>query len=102
MNVVRGSGKPTLGTIRAAGIKMGALCMRQILDLPTLPAATIKEMFLSRAKVENEKFLAAGEIDQRGVAEFHSGFDRGMELQRQNPNARIEVKGVSCGTDRCN
>jgi hypothetical protein len=84
----------SLGTIEAAGIKMGASCAREILDKPKVPALGIIAIFLAKAQKVISEFRASGDLTDAGETAFRKGFDRGLQSQMKNPDARIEIRSI--------
>ena len=84
----------SLGTIEAAGIKLGASCARDILDKPKVSALVTTAIFLAHAKKVLNEFRASGDLTDAGEAAFRKGFDRGLQSQMKNPAARVEIRSI--------
>jgi hypothetical protein len=84
----------SLGTIEVAGIKMGVSCARSILEKPEVSALVITAIFLAKAQKVINEFRASGDLTDRGESAFRKGFDRGLQSQMQNPDARIEIRSI--------
>lgn len=88
------SRRPSLGTIEAEGIKLGASCARQILEKPALPVMVARSIFSAEGRKVLDEWRATGDLPEGGYTAFEKGFDRGLEAQMKNPAATIEIKRI--------
>jgi hypothetical protein len=73
---------------------MGVGCAKEILEKPEVSALGIVALYLSKAQAVNDEFRRTGDLTDDGEAAFRKGFDRGLQSQMANPDAKIEIKAI--------